>query len=148
MKLLSHDPTWRNLTALDFHYHTQPLPTVLAWYTDKLPQRISACVDVYGAGIELGVPFLIFMPRRIRHFGAWLLIGLQMLILLTGNYTFFNLLTIALCLFLFDDQALGRFAPARGCGRRNPGAARRACRAAFVAALAAVIVLLGSDADD
>jgi len=40
VKLLSHDPTWRNLTALDFHFYTQPLPTVLAWYADKLPQSI------------------------------------------------------------------------------------------------------------
>jgi lipase maturation factor 1 len=56
--------------------------------------------------IELGAPFLIFMPRRIRFFGAGLLLSLEALIFLTGNYTFFNLLAAAITLFLFDDQAL------------------------------------------
>jgi len=56
--------------------------------------------------IELGAPFLIFMPRRIRLFGAGLLLSLEALIFLTGNYTFFNLLAAAITLFLFDDQAL------------------------------------------
>ena len=56
--------------------------------------------------IELGAPFLIFMPRRIRFFGAGLLLGLQALIFATGNYTFFNLLSAAITVFLFDDQAL------------------------------------------
>jgi len=59
-------------------------------------------------GIELFVPFLIFTPRRWRMAGAFVLLGLQTLIFLTGNYTFFNLLTMALTVFLFDDQALGR----------------------------------------
>ena len=56
--------------------------------------------------IELGAPFLIFMPRRIRFVGAGLLLGLQVLIFVTGNYTFFNLLSAAITIFLFDDQAL------------------------------------------
>ena len=113
VKLLSRDPTWRNGTALDFHYHTQPLPTIFAWYMDKLPdwfQRWSTYVVI---GVELIVPFLVFLPRKIRHFAAWWMIGLQVLILITGNYTFFNILAIALCLFLFDDQYLRRFTPAR-----------------------------------
>jgi hypothetical protein len=62
-------------------------------------------------GIETVVPFLIFFPRRLRMAGAWCLIGLQVLILSTGNYTFFNWLALALCLFLFDDQALARWVP-------------------------------------
>jgi lipase maturation factor 1 len=61
--------------------------------------------------IEVAVPFLTFFPRRLRMAGAWLLIALQVFIAATGNYTFFNLLALALCLFLFDDQALGRFVP-------------------------------------
>jgi hypothetical protein len=55
--------------------------------------------------IELFVPFLLFFPRRIRHFAAGVLIAFQGLILLTGNYTFFNWLAIALCLLVFDDTA-------------------------------------------
>ena len=107
VKLLSGDLTWRNFSALDYHYHTQPLPTVLAWYADKLPRAFQHFSTFLVLAIELGVPFLFFMPRRVRHFGAWSMIGLQTFIFLTGNYTFFNLLTVAICFFLFDDREFG-----------------------------------------
>jgi hypothetical protein len=106
VKLASHDPTWRNLSALDFHYWTQPLPTVVAWYADKLPRGFQHASTFTVLAVELGAPVLIFAPRRIRLFGAGLLLGLQALIFITGNYTFFNLLSVAITLFLFDDQAL------------------------------------------
>jgi hypothetical protein len=106
VKLGSHDPTWANFTAMQYHYHTQPLPTVIAWYADKLPNWFQHASTAAVLGIELLVPFLIFAPRRWRMAGACVLMGLQTLIFLTGNYTFFNLLTVALTLFLFDDQAL------------------------------------------
>jgi predicted DCC family thiol-disulfide oxidoreductase YuxK len=105
-KLLSGDPAWRHLTALQFHYEAQPLPTPIAWYMNLLPawfQTTSAGVMFF---VELFVPFLIFAPRRPRHIAAGSLVFFQVLIGLTGNYTFFNLLTIALCLLLFDDAAL------------------------------------------
>ena len=53
--------------------------------------------------VELGVPFLIWFPRRVRLLAAGILILFQVLIMLTGNYAFFNLLAIALCLWLVDD---------------------------------------------
>ncbi len=111
VKLLSGDPTWRNLSAVGFHWHTQPLPTILAWYADKFPAGLQHFATAATLAIEVGMPLLIFFPRRLRMFGAWWLIGLQLLIIVTGNYTFFNLLTLALTLFLFDDQALARFVP-------------------------------------
>ncbi len=107
VKLASHDPAWRNLSAMSFHYMTQPLPTPLAWYMYQLPftfQRVSTAL-VFVA--ELAIPFLFFAPRPWRFFGGCCVLGFQALIFLTGNYTFFNLLAIALCVFLFDDQALG-----------------------------------------
>jgi predicted DCC family thiol-disulfide oxidoreductase YuxK len=141
VKLLSHDPTWKNLTALDYHYHTQPLPTPLAWYADKLPHGFQSFSTFMVLAVELGAPFLIFMPRRLRLLGAWSMIGLQVLILLTGNYTFFNWLAIALCLFLFDDRSLARFAPGRILARGS-GSVPRVERA-LVAIFAGFIVLLG-----
>jgi hypothetical protein len=113
VKLLSGDPNWRNLSALSYHWHTQPLPTVLAWYADKLPMGVQHFLTAATLVIEIVVPFLVFMPRLMRIYGAWCLIGLQVLIMVTGNYTFFNLLSIALCLFWFDDRALERFVPAQ-----------------------------------
>ncbi len=102
-KVLSGDPTWRNLTALSYHYQTQPLPTPLAWYMHQLPFAFQKISTAFTLAAEILVPVLFFAPRRLRHAGAWIAIALQLLILLTGNYTFFNLLTIALCLFLFIE---------------------------------------------
>jgi len=111
VKLLSGDPTWRNLTALTYHYQTQPLPVWTAWFANQLPlwfQKMS-CATMFG--IELAAPFLIFTPRRPRYLGACLLVGLQVLILLTGNYAYFNWLTLALCLWLLDDFLLEKLVP-------------------------------------
>jgi predicted DCC family thiol-disulfide oxidoreductase YuxK len=113
VKLLSGDPNWRNLTALTFHYYTQPLPTWIGWYANQLPlwfQKLS-CAAMFG--IELGAPWLIFAPRRLRFLGGAAIAALQILILLTGNYTFFNLLTLALCLLLLDDFLLERIMPSK-----------------------------------
>lgn len=103
VKLLSGDPTWRDLTAIGYHYETQPLPTPIAWYMYQLPAWFQRASTAFVFLVELLVPFLIFAPLKARRIAAGLLIGLQVLILLTGNYTFFNLLAIALCVFLFAD---------------------------------------------
>jgi len=112
-KLLSGDPTWRNLSALDYHYWTQPLPTPLAWTMAQLPPWFHQASVVFTFVVELGAPLLFFAPRRLRIIGGLATIGLQILILLTGNYTFFNWLAIALCLPLFDDAFLRHFVPKR-----------------------------------
>jgi hypothetical protein len=113
VKLLSGDPTWRDLTALSYHYETQPLPTPIAWYMYQLPAWFQKASTVFVFFVELLVPFAIFAPLKLRRIAAVLLIGLQVLILLTGNYTFFNLLAIALCVFLFADR------PPRGAQRET-----------------------------
>jgi hypothetical protein len=111
VKLLSGDPAWRNFTALPVHYQTQPLPTPLAWYFYQLPQWFQRVSVGFVFFVELGVPLLVLAPRRIRLFAAYAIMLLQLLIVLTGNYAFFNLLTIALCLFVFDDTALRKIIP-------------------------------------
>ena len=103
VKLASGDPTWRNLSALRFHYLTQPLPAWTSWYFHQLPPwfQTFSCVVVFFA--ELVIPFLIFAPRRARLFAFWAIILFQLLIAATGNYGFFNILTIVLCCTLPDD---------------------------------------------
>jgi predicted DCC family thiol-disulfide oxidoreductase YuxK len=111
VKLVSGDPNWRNLTALTFHYQTQPLPTWTAWYANLIPlwfQKLSCAGTL---AVEVGAPFLIFTPRRLRFLGAAALVGLQIVILLTGNYTFFNWLALSLCLLCLDDFALQKILP-------------------------------------
>jgi predicted DCC family thiol-disulfide oxidoreductase YuxK len=109
VKIMSGDPNWRHFTALKFHYETQPLPTPIAWYMHLLPEWFQMISVGFVFAIELVVPFLMLFPRRLRHFAGMATIVLQCLILLTGNYTFFNLLTMALCLFLFDDSFFARW---------------------------------------
>jgi predicted DCC family thiol-disulfide oxidoreductase YuxK len=109
VKLLSGDPAWRHLTALTFHYETQPLPTWIGWYAHQLPAWAQGASAATMFGVELFVPFLIFAPRRPRQFACLVLVVFQGLIFLTGNYCFFNLLTVALCLLLLDDAALKPF---------------------------------------
>ena len=113
VKLLSNDQTWSNLTALTYHYWTQPLPTPVAWYMSQLPLAFQKTSTICVFAAELVIPFLLFGPRLIRHFAAFCIIAFQALIALTGNYTFFNFLTMALCLFAFDDTSLRRIWPAR-----------------------------------
>jgi hypothetical protein len=113
VKLASGDPTWRDGTAMAFHYETQPLPTPPAWFLHLLPLPFHHFSTLAVLVVELAAPFLIFAPRRGRLAGAVLLAGLQALILLTGNFAFFNYLTLALCVLLLDDSALRRLVPAR-----------------------------------
>ena len=141
VKLLSGDPTWRNLSALSFHFHTQPLPNVPAWFADKLPQAVLRASTWMTLAVELVVPFLIFLPRRIRLIGAAWMAALQVLIFLTGNYTFFNLLALGLLLFVLDDQALRRLTPAYIRARFGQPAGLLERRVAWAAA--AVVLFLG-----
>ncbi|MCC7447971.1 MAG: lipase maturation factor family protein [Anaerolineae bacterium] len=106
VKILSGDPTWNDLSALSYHYFTQPLPTPLAWYAQQLPEWVQKFSTAASLFIEIPVPFLIFAPRRARMVGAALLILLQLSIAVTGNFAYFNWLTIVLCVTLFDDQFL------------------------------------------
>ncbi len=107
VKLTSGDPSWWNLTALDYHYWSQPLPTVFGWLADKSPEWFKHFSVAFCLAIEIVAPFFIWAPRRLRLGAAGLMIFLQVGIGLTGNYCFFNLLTIALCLLLIDDSATG-----------------------------------------
>jgi predicted DCC family thiol-disulfide oxidoreductase YuxK len=141
VKLGSGDPAWRSLAALRYHYETQPLPPWTAWSMHQLPASFQTVSCVVLFAIELGAPFLIFAPRRLRHVAFGALIFLQLEIIATGNYAFFNLLTIALCVLLLDDGAF----PARGTRRPEPAAAhRRRWPAPLVAVVAAAVLTVSA----
>src|SRR6266568_6601336 len=106
--LMNHSLHWSALTALDYHYWSQPLPTVFAWWADKSSEWFKHFSVAFCLVGEIVVPFFIWAPRRPRLIAAGLLIFLQLVIAITGNYCFFNLLTIALCLLLIDDHSLCR----------------------------------------
>src|SRR4029450_8902203 len=103
---LDHSFHWSAFTALDYHYWSQPLPTVFAWWADKSPEWFKHFSVAFCLVVEIIVPFFIWAPRRLRLIAAGLLIFLQLAIAITGNYCFFNLLTLALCLLLIDDSVV------------------------------------------
>ena len=113
VKLLSGDPNWWNLSALSYHFFTQPLPTPLAWYAAHFSPSVLKVATAGLFVVELVLPFLIFCPRRLRFCAAFGILLLQSCILLTGNYNWFNLQTMLLCLLLFDDAALQKVLPQR-----------------------------------
>ena len=111
VKLLSGDPNWWNLSALSYHFLTQPLPTPLAWYAAQLPLGALKFATSATLVIELLLPFLIFCPRRLRFVAGIGILLLQSCIVITGNYNWFNLQAMLLCLLLFDDAALQKMLP-------------------------------------
>lgn len=104
VKLMSGDTSWRDLTALNYHYFTQPLPNTISWFVHQAPawfQKMSTGIMFI---VELIIPVLIFLPlRRVRHVSVFILIGFQILIFMTGNYCFFNVLSIAILMMCLDD---------------------------------------------
>src|SRR5438132_7123248 len=147
VKLISGDDSWWNLTALDYHYWSQPLPTVFGWWADKSPEWFKHFSVAFCLGVEIIVPFFIWAPRRPRLIAAGLMIFLQLAIAITGNYCFFNLLTIALCLLLIDDAVVFRVegrAPASPASQkfRPPNARSITYRLSIYAVALVVIVTL------
>jgi predicted DCC family thiol-disulfide oxidoreductase YuxK len=113
VKLASGDPVWRNLTALKYHFETQPLPSPVAWHARQLTEPVLQLATAAVFLIEPVLPWFVFMPRRLRLWAAAGFALLQGMILLTGNYAFFNLLTLALCVFLLEDRDLRPWLGAR-----------------------------------
>lgn len=105
-KLLSGDPSWRDLTAMATYYETAPLPTWLGWYAHQLPMAAHRATSLLVLVLELLVPWGLWGPTRLRRAAVASLAGLQLAILLTANYGFFNYLTLALCLWGLDDEDL------------------------------------------
>uniref|UniRef100_A0A8C2K305 Lipase maturation factor n=1 Tax=Cyprinus carpio TaxID=7962 RepID=A0A8C2K305_CYPCA len=105
VKLTSRCPTWWGLTALTYHYETQCIPTPLAWFAHQLPVWFQKLSVVGTFVIEIAVPFMFFSPiRRHRLVAFYMQVLIQVFIILSGNYNFFNILTITLCMSLLDDQ--------------------------------------------
>ncbi|XP_075580733.1 LOW QUALITY PROTEIN: lipase maturation factor 2 [Pelecanus crispus] len=119
VKLTSRCPTWWGLTALTYHYETQCMPTPGAWFTHQLPVWFQKFSVVATYVIEIAIPPLFFAPiRHLRLFAFYSQVLLQVLIILTGNYNFFNMLTVVLAFSLLDEEHVKRW---RGGSERKHG---------------------------
>jgi len=148
VKLASGDAAWWDLTALTYHYETQPLPAWTSWIAHNLPEGFHRFSCAVMFAIELVLPFFVWAPRRLRVIAAAGFVALQLGIMATGNYNFFNLLTCLLCVPLLDDGYLARVMPLslvrsvelRGMRSDSPSG----IGAAALVSLAFVLVVLGA----
>jgi hypothetical protein len=108
VKMASRDPQWRSLTALDHYYENGPLPDWIGWYAQQLPHRFQASVAVATLVIELGLVWMLFLPRRLRLLCFFIVTPFQIGIILTANLAFLNYLVLLLGLLLLDDEFVRR----------------------------------------
>src|SRR5262245_23829456 len=142
---LRGDPCWRDLSCLDFHYETQPIPNPLSPFFHFLPPFFHRLGVLFNHLTELVAPWFVFAPRRLRHAAGVVMLGFQLLLIASGNLSFLNYLTLVPILACFDDSLLRRVLPRRLVARagraRREAAPSRAQQGAAVA-LAVVVALL------
>ena len=110
---LRGDECWTDLTCLEFHYETQPVPSPLSVLFHEMPAWFHTGGVLFNHFVELVVPFFLFAPRRLRHVAGVLIVVFQATLILSGNLSFLNWLTLVVAIAAFDDQLLSRLAPAR-----------------------------------
>ncbi len=106
VKLISGDPTWRDLTALTYHWWSQPLPTWTSVMIAALPMWLQKMMCFLMFGFELVIPAMALGTRRMRVVSGLGLMALQAGLFVAGNYSFYNVLTFVLAIPLLDDQVL------------------------------------------
>ncbi len=145
---LRGDPCWLDLTCLLHHYETQPIPNPLSPYLHQLPGLVHRAGVLHNHLVEVAVPLLIFGTVYLRRLAGLLIVAFQVLLIASGNLSWLNYLTIALCLPCFDHAWLRRLAPRplkallsrEEEAARPPGRGRRLA----VGALTVVVVLLSA----
>lgn len=108
---LRGDPCWRDLTCLVYHYETQPSPSPLSYLFHSLPVWMLKGGVLYNHLAEIVAPFFVFWPKKARHAAGIVIVAFQLLLIVSGNLSFFNWLTIAPALACFDDSLLRRVVP-------------------------------------
>src|SRR5439155_9713596 len=101
---LRGDPCWRNLTCLDYYFETQPIPNALSWYFHWLPAGVHRAGVVFNHVAELGVPFAYFAPQPIAAVAGLLTIIFQLVLIVSGNLSWLNWITVVLCVPTLDDR--------------------------------------------
>ena len=117
VKLLSGDPEWRHFTAMDEYYQNGPLPTWIGWYVQHLPHWFHASTVYATLALELGLVWMLFLPRPWRIVCFFIVTPWQIGIILTANYTFLNYLVLGMGFLLLDDRFVLGIIPARWTNR-------------------------------
>jgi hypothetical protein len=112
-KIIGGDPEWRNFTAMDEYYQNGPLPTWIGWYMQHLPHWFHSSTVFATLALELGLVWMLFLPRRWRIVCFFIVTPWELGVILSANYTFLNYLVLTLGFLLLDDRFLRRFLPQR-----------------------------------
>ncbi|HEY4057473.1 MAG TPA: lipase maturation factor family protein [Kofleriaceae bacterium] len=104
---------WTQLTCLDYHFETQPIPNPLSAVFHHLPHAVLATGVMLNHIVEVGLPWFVFGPRRIRLVAGCLMLSFQVILVLSGNLAFLNWLTIVPVIACLDDDFLRLFIPQR-----------------------------------
>jgi hypothetical protein len=110
-KIMGGDTQWRNFTALDEYYQNGPLPTWIGWHMQHLPHWFHAATAFVTLALELGLAWMMLLPRRFRILCFFIVTFWQIGIILSANYTFLNYLVLVLGILLLDDQFLLPYLP-------------------------------------
>jgi len=108
---LRGDPCWRNLTCMEYHHETQPLPNPLSWYAHRAPRPWHRLEALGNFVIQLVLPFGLFLPQPFATIAAGLMIGSQLYLILTGNFSWLNWLTILAIAAGLSDSVLRSVLP-------------------------------------
>lgn len=139
------DACWRDLTCLDYHYETQPIPNPFSRLLHFMPGWFQKLGVLFNHLVELVAPWFAFGPRLARRVAGGLMVLFQLVLIFSGNLSFLNWLTIVPALACLDDALLRRLLPRR-LVRRAACAARSALpsrgQQAAVALLATAVVAL------
>lgn len=132
---------WRDLTALNYHHQTQPMPNPWSRQAHLKPHWWHRCEVLGNHVAQLGVPFLLFLPQPVASIGAAVIILTQCWLVATGNFAWLNWATIILAAGSLGDGVLQRLVPAVPV---DLGAAGLAVHPSEVPAYWTVIVVVGS----
>src|SRR5579859_403582 len=108
---LRHDSCWRDLTCLYYHYETQPLPNPLSWYFHRIPAPLHRFSALFSHFVQVVVPFALFVPQPFAAIAGALIILHQLILIISGNYSWLNWLTVVLGLSAFSDSTLAILIP-------------------------------------
>ncbi len=103
---LRGDPCWRDLTCLDYYFETQPMPNPLSWYFHRLPASVLHGGVVVNHVVELIVPFGYFLPQPFAGIAGLITIAFQAMLIISGNLSWLNYLTIVIAFTTLDDRFL------------------------------------------
>jgi hypothetical protein len=142
---LRGDRCWRDLTCMDFHHETQPMPNPLSWFFHRLPRRVHRVEVLGNFAAQLVLPFGLFLPQPFATVAALLMIGTQLYLVVSGNYAWLNWVTIVVMTAAIADPVINAVAAAIVPGFHLTAPAFEATPAWFTAAvllLALVVVVL------